>query len=436
MKILMSSIGTRGDVQPLLALALALRALGHESSLCVAPNFKDWVESYGLTCVPIGPDLKQFVNRPLPARRIRPTKAQRRQLAAQSVHDQFRVLSEAARGCDLLVGGGALQIAMRSIGESLDIPYIFAAYCPVSLPSPDHPPPKMFVHYPQWLPGVVNRALWRSDARNWNSLFGAALNEERAKLGLDPVRGVQRHAFTNRPWLAADQILAPAPAVRGMQIVQTGAWLPHDDTPLPDEVERFLTDGEPPVFIGFGSNRAPEQTGRMLVDAVRALHRRAIVSRGWTNLGSFEPGTDVLTIDDVNHRLLFPRVAAVVHHGGAGTTTTAACAGRPQLILPDHYDQFYWAHRVKTLGVGVEGPARHRLTVDALTAALRECLRAETSTRAQALGTRVRDDGAETAARRLVSGRELRDASSVAPRLDQRGSRGAPEGSTPQGRRS
>src|SRR5512141_2317253 len=99
MRVLLSSIGSRGDVQPLLALALELKALGHQARLCVAPNFKDWIESYGLECAPIGPDLKKLTGGTVPGKPVLPSKEQLQQMADQSVRDQFRVIGEAARGC-------------------------------------------------------------------------------------------------------------------------------------------------------------------------------------------------------------------------------------------------------------------------------------------------------------------------------------------------
>ena len=405
MKILMSTIGTRGDVQPLVALGVELQALGHSVILCVAPNFKEWVESFGFICYPIGPDLKQFMNRPAPAKltRPRPTKALRRQLAEGTIREQFRVLTEASNGCDLLVGGGALQLALRSIGEVRRIPYVYVAYCPASLPSPDHPPPKMLSHYPQWLPGVVNRRLWRSDARGWNRLFRDTLNEERTKLGLAPVADVQRYVFTNRPWVAADPVLAPPPQSSDMRMTCFGAWFATDDTPLPGLLEDFLAAGEPPVYLGFGSMRAPEQTGPMLVEAARRLGRRSILSQGWAGLGSSVLGDDCLVIGDVSHEKLFARVAAVVHHGGAGTTHATARAGRPHVIVPHNYDQFYWGHRVEKLGIGISTVRRERLRVEALASALERCLRPDVGARASALATRVTADGARRAAREICA---------------------------------
>jgi vancomycin aglycone glucosyltransferase len=403
MKVLISSIGSRGDVQPILALALELRALGHDAGLCVAPNFKDWVESFGVACVPIGPDLKKLAGANAPSKQVKPSRAQLRQLAVHTIRGQFQVLTDAARGCDLIVAAGALQLTTRSIAEVLKIPYVFAAYCPVTLPSPDHPPPKMDTHYSQSLPAMANRFLWMRDERRWNILFRSTLNEERVKVGLAPVNNVQRHVFTDRPWLAADPVLAPASSAPGMRIVQTGAWFLPDQASLPDHLENFLANGEPPIYFGFGSMRASEQTGRVLIEAARALGRRSIISQGWANLSSIDAGGDCISIGDVNHEKLFTRVAAIVHHGGAGTTTAAARAGKAQVVVPHLYDQHYWAHRVRKSGVGVSGPTRERLTADAVVCALRECLQPETIARSQMLASRIELQGARIAAERLVN---------------------------------
>ena len=409
MKVLLSTIGSRGDVQPLLALALELRALGHESSLCVPPNFKEWVDSFGLRCVPIGPDVRRFAaaattGKPGAVRGgvAKMSTKQAHQLAAPTVREQFRVLNEAARGCDLVIAATALQIAARSVAENLAIPYVFVAYCPTVLPAPDHPPlPKRGLRYPPWLPSVVNRVLWALDDRRVDAMFLATLNDERAKLGLAPVDSVQRHIFTERPWLAADSTLAPASGRSRLHIVQTGAWMLPDDSPLPDELERFLANGEPPVYLGFGSMRAPGQTDRLLIEAARAAGVRSVISRGWGDLGAVDSGADCISIGDVNHARLFSRVAAVVHHGGSGTTTAAASASTPQVIVPHNYDQFYFARRVQELGVGVSCPRRERLTVNALASALRECLRPEMKERARSLAGRIASDEAKRAAQRL-----------------------------------
>src|SRR5512143_3433381 len=124
MQVLLSSIGSRGDVQPIVALALELRALGHHARLCVAPNFREWIESYGLECTPIGPDLKKLTGGTVPGKPVLPPPEQLQRMADESVREQFRVISEAARDCDLLVAAGALQMALRSIADAQKIHYV------------------------------------------------------------------------------------------------------------------------------------------------------------------------------------------------------------------------------------------------------------------------------------------------------------------------
>ena len=339
MQVLLSSIGSRGDVQPLVALALELQALGHKARLCVAPNFKEWIESYGLECTPIGPDLKKMTGGTVPGKPVLPPKEQLQQLAVQTVRMQFQVITEAVRGCDLAVAAGALQIALRSVAETQKIPYVFAAYCPTVLPSSKYPPPshgdaaqKMGGHHPYSLPETENEQLWKENEQEFNERFGATLNEERAKAGLGPVESVQRYMFTDRPWLAADPAIAPVFPADGMQVVQTGAWMLSGEWPLPDDLEEFLASGPPAIYLGFGSMRASDQTGRVLVESARALGLRSILSQGWAGLIPDDMGDDCLSIGDVNHAKLFPRVAAIVHHGGAGTTARS-CSKCSMYIL-------------------------------------------------------------------------------------------------------
>jgi vancomycin aglycone glucosyltransferase len=402
MRVLLSSIGSRGDVQPIVALGVELQALGHRARLCVAPNFRDWVESYGLEMTPIGPDLKKLTGGTVQGRPSLPPPERLRKMADDSVRAQFQVIGEAARDCDLLLAAGALQMATRSIADLRGIPYVFAAYCPAVLPSPHYPPPKNAGSYPQGLTEEENLHLWQENAASFDQTFGAVINEERARLGLPPVPEVRSYMFTDRPWLAADPLLAPAMPVPGLDVVQTGAWMLSDPAPLPAGLEDFLASGAPPLYLGFGSMRASDQTARMLVEAARALGLRSILSQGWAGLTPGDSAEDCLSIGDVDHAKLFPRVAAVVHHGGAGTTHTALRAGRPQVIIPHNYDQFFWAHRIQELNVGVSGPTRDDLSVDALVQALRAALQPEVAARAQALAGRMELHGVRLAAERVV----------------------------------
>jgi vancomycin aglycone glucosyltransferase len=400
MRVLLSTIGSRGDVQPLVALALELRALGQEVRLCVPPDFREWIEGLGLAVTTIGPELRGLTAASPPAAASPPSPEALRQMAEATVGTQFETITAAAAGCDVIVAATALQIAARSVAEMMGIPYVFAAYCPAVLPSPHHAPPP--------LPGQAqapapadNRELWARDAERFNAMFGAALNARRAAVGLAPVDDVRSHIFTGRVWLAADAALAPWPTAGDRAVLQTGAWLLPDERPLSAELEAFLAAGKPPVYFGFGSMSAPRELGRVMMEAARALGRRAILSRGWADL-SVEGEADCLVIGEVNQQALFRRVAAVVHHGGAGTTTAAARAGAPQVVIPQMYDQLYWAERVRQLGLGA-AHASGTPTADSLTDALNGALRPDVAARARSFAPAVRGDGARTAARRLVT---------------------------------
>jgi vancomycin aglycone glucosyltransferase len=401
-RILISTIGSRGEVQPILGLGLELQALGHRAVLCVPPNFRGWVESLGMACVPIGPDLEKLTAPRTNIKRRKPSRSTIRQMVRTSVIEQFQVMASAAAGCDLIVVAGDLQHAGRSIAESLKLPYVHATYCPVTLKSPDHPPPILrSVNRPQSLPKWSNRLFWMASDWHWNALYRSVVNEQRAKLGLAPTRDVPGYIATDRPWLAVDPTIAPAPQTKNMDTVYTGAWFLEDKRSLPPSLEAFLAAGEPPVYFGFGSMRARSYTSRTLIEAARALGRRAIISRGWANLDVIDTGDDCIAIGDVSHELLFPRLACVVHHGGAGTTTTAARAGTPQVVVPHIYDQYYWANRVKQLGIGVSAGRAALITVGKLASALRSCLPPEMAASAQALAPRVELHGARIAAERL-----------------------------------
>ena len=396
MRVLLSTIGSRGDVQPVVALASRLREAGQGVRVCAPPDFGDWIGGLGIPFTPIGPELRGTAK---PGAVSRPSPERVRQMVEGTVAAQFEAVARAAEGCDVLVAGGALQVAARSIAERTGMRYAYAAYVPISLPSPHHAPPVLGLLGQEPAVGPVdNGALWEEDARHWNATWGPALNAHRAAAGQEPVTDVRSHVFTDRPWLAADPVLAPWPGGGG--VVQTGAWILPDGRPLSAELEAFLDAGDPPVYFGFGSMRAPDDLAKTMVEAARALGRRAVVSRGWAELSLVDGEPDCLSIGEVNQQALFRRVAAVVHHGGAGTTTAAAGAGTPQVVVPQIYDQHYFAGRVRDLGIGsAHAPAVP--TTDSLAAALADALLPDVAVRARAV--EVRTDGAAVAADLLTA---------------------------------
>ncbi|MFL5620510.1 MAG: glycosyltransferase [Gemmatimonadaceae bacterium] len=400
MRVLLSTIGSRGDVQPLVALATQLKALDQDVHLCVPPDFRAWIEGLGFSVTPIGPELR-WTGKTSPFA-TPPTPEQRRQMIEGTVAAQFETVAAAARGCDVIVAATALQVAAHSVAEKLGIPYVFAAFCPAVLPSRHHAPPVLVMRGDT--PAVAMddfSDLWAQDSRRWNDSWGALLDSHRAARGQAPVSDVRSYILGDQPWLAADPALAPWPDPADPAVFQTGAWILHDERPLSSEIDSFLDAGEPPIYFGFGSIRAPNDLAATMIASARALGRRAIVSRGWADLSLVDDAPDCLAIDEVNQQALFRRVVAVVHHGGAGTTTAATRAGAPQVVIPQHYDQHYFAQRVQQLGIGTAHAAATP-TAESLRNALEPTLGRDVTARARVVAGQTRGDGAEVAARRLV----------------------------------
>jgi vancomycin aglycone glucosyltransferase len=400
MRVLLSTYGGRGDVEPLVGLAVSLRALGAEARVCAPPDWAQRLADVGVHHVPIGRPVRQLVHGDGTPPSSPPDVPR---IAAQLIAEQFDKLPAAAEDCDAMVATGLFPVAasVQSVAEKLGVRYVFAAYCPIFLPSP-HRRPALLPGRP--LPPDVtdNRVLNDLAIQNYNALFGGALNTHRASIGLPAVDNVRDHVFTDHPWLAADPALAPwQPEPGDLDVVQTGAWILPDERPLPVDLEAFLDAGTPPVYVGFGSMPAPDDVARVAIGAIRALGRRAIVARGWADLVPIDDRADCFAVGEVNQQELFRRVAAVVHHGGAGTTTTAARAGAPQVVVPQMADQPYFAARVAALGIGAahDGPTP---TTESLSAALGTALTPETRARATAVAGTIRADGATVAATLLL----------------------------------
>ena len=400
MRALLAAVGTRGDVQPALALAIELRTLGHAVRLCISPNFVDWAKSLGLDAVSMGVEMRMPGRTSGTMPTLTPEELRRlRESMPDLITDQFEAIGTAADGCDVIVGANAHQYAAPSIAQHAGIGCVTAVYAPVALPSPDHAPPPV----PGQAIDLARTSLeeqWRNTANAWNDRALERINQNRRRLGMGPIDDVLDYVLTDHTWLAADAVLAPVPATPGREIFQTGTWVLADRRPLPADLEAFLESGEPPIFAGFGSMPATRESTRRLIGAARAVGRKIIVSRGWADLELVDDAADCIAVDDVSYDVLFPRVAAVVHHGGAGTTAAAARAGIPQVITPMFGDQFYWATRMVDLGVGAT-TLHTTMTEESLTGALREVFDSAVVVRALRLARQVSWDGAEIAARRL-----------------------------------
>jgi vancomycin aglycone glucosyltransferase len=373
MRVLLSTYGSRGDVEPMVALAVQLRALGVDVRVCAPPDeeFVELLAGVGVPMVPFGRPWRSWV---------RPTAAEdRTRRVAEFIVAQYDTVVTAAAKCDVLVATGMSHFVAQSVAEKVGIPHRYVLFAPSVLDD--------------------------LDAQNWDALFGPPINSHRASVDLPTVEDVREFMFTDRPWLAADPTLGPWQQTAGLDVVQTGAWILPDARELPADLMAFLDAREPPVYVGFGSMRGvAEDIAEVAIEAIRAQGRRVLVGRGWADLALVDGRDDCFVTGEVNQQALFERVAAVVHHGGAGTTTSAARAGVPQVVVPQAGgDQLYWASRVAELGIGAahEGPAP---TTGSLSAALTTALAPDTREQAASVAGWIRTDGARLAATLLLHG--------------------------------
>jgi vancomycin aglycone glucosyltransferase len=407
-RVLLSTYDSRGGIEPLAALGVRLRELGAEAVVCGPPDCAERLAEVGLPHVPAGAPVRALVHRATP-----PSPDDMPKLIGELIATWFDTVAAAAEGCDAMVGSGVVPAAVgaRSVAEKLGIPFAHVHYCPVYLPSPHHPPtPLPGPPLPSDVTGNWER--WELNARQYNDIFGPALNRHRVANGLPPVDNVRDWLHGDHPWLAADPVLAPWPQPAGtgpastgpaeLGVIQTGAWIRPDERPLPPDLEAFLDAGPPPVYVGFGSMRAPGDIARVAIEAIRGQGRRVLLARGWADLALVDDQDDCFVVGEVNQQALFGRVAAVVHHGGAGTTTTATRAGVPQVVVPQWGDQPYFASRVADLGIGAAHAAQAP-TAESLAAALGPALDPGTRARAKAVAATIRADGTTVAAELLFS---------------------------------
>ena len=362
-RILFAPYGTRGDVQPLIPLAMALLARDHEIRFVVPANSVAWVSGLGFPCQSNGVDVEaevQAIESDVSAMRRHV-----RHMGDEIIPRLFDSVSRAAADADLLVSSGVPLVA-PSVAEYRGIPNVYALFCPAALPNRESPPP---VFERQTLPRWVNALLWRVAPWLGDLVLRTPINKGRARLGLSPTRSPMAGLMGATMLVAADPELAPLAAGAPATVLQTGPWVFRDPSVLDPRVETFLRAGPRPIYVGFGSMVASKSLGlaQLVVQAARTVGCRLIVAGGWASLDAGLAGLEgVLAISEAPHDRLFPRVAAAVHHGGAGTTTAAARAGIPQVVVPHVLDQFYWARRVELLALGPQSVPVGRVTADAL----------------------------------------------------------------------
>jgi UDP:flavonoid glycosyltransferase YjiC (YdhE family) len=402
LRVVLATVGSRGDVQPMLALAQAFVARGHVPLIAAPPNFETWVRSLGFDFAPLGRDMQVLLaeNRDImTGNPVKMLQEMSRHLS-EGIPLQAQQLTPVCRGADAVLYGG-LAFVTRSVAEHLHLPVLGVLYTSCMLPSSQHPPINIPWH---GLPNWMNDLLWRANHLLGDSIFRGTLNTMRAGLGLPPIDHLRRYLFEDHPLvIAADEVLFPPDPLWQGRYPYANFVFFDDPTPLDPELDVWLSDGEPPVFVGFGSmsGEGTDRVEGMIVEAVSATGRRCIVGAGWAGLGAgaLPPGWRV--VRDAPHALLFPRTAAVVHHGGSGTTAQALRASVPQVLLPLILDQFHHAHRLHLAGIAPRPVPMEKITAAELAGAIQAALELPTGPR-QAAAARLRaSDGRGEIVRRI-----------------------------------
>lgn len=405
MRIAVIALGSRGDVEPYVALASGLRRAGHAVRVLSSLDFESMVTARGLEFANIAGSMEgvaRGMQDLIETGNLRKIMAEMGKVAGQMAHEAAASGLAACEGSDLIVAGlGAMTIAV-SLSEKTGIPFVPAYLYPFTatreFPSVLTPLPQ--TPLTSWANGLTHRVaqtvMWRTN----RAADDAARHDV---LGLPP--GPSFGPFSSleksgRPILngySPEVIPRPKDWVPSIRV--TGYWFQEPDPTWepPVELVTFLKAGPPPVFVGFGSmpNSKPEATADMVVEALARTGQRGVLHSGWGGLTKADLPDSVLMIGSTPYEWLFPRMSAIVHHGGAGTTSYGLWSGVPSIVTPFFGDQPFWAGRVFDLGVGPSPVPRKRLTVDTLAAAIGTATTdVAMRERAARLGERIRaEDG-------------------------------------------
>lgn len=402
LRVVLAAVGSRGDVQPMLALAKAFIERGHVPLIAAPPNFEAWVRSMGLEFAPLGVDMQIFLaeNRDIMTGKPLKMLKEMGRYFNEQIPLQARQLEAACDKADVIVYGG-LAFAAPTIADHLNLPVLGVLYTSCILPSSQHPPMSIPWH---GLPDWMNDLLWRANGLVGDALALKTLNTMRASFDLPPVAHIRQHVFDDHPIvIAADEALFPADSRWKGRYPYANFIFFDDPTPLDAELDRWLAEGEPPVFVGFGSmsGAGTNRVETLIIEAIAASGRRCIVGAGWGGLGANALPSDWRIVREVPHALLFPRTAVAVHHGGSGTTAQALRAGVPQVLLPLILDQFHHAHRLHIAGIAPKPVPMEKVTATQLAGAIRAALELPSAPR-QAAAERLRaSDGRGDIVRRI-----------------------------------
>jgi len=407
MKFALASYGSRGDVEPCVAIGRELRRRGHDVRVAAPPDLVGFVESVGLAAVPYGPEVQSILG----AHRefwtyffrnfwkVRRLIQMRREIANPVIQRWDEIgatLTSLADWADVLVTGLNFEQPAANVAERYGIPLATVHLFPVRANS----------HFLSFLPAALGISTMK--VYEWLGWRAAKKLEDtqRSELDLPKATAPLPRRIGEHGWLeiqAYDEICFPG---------LTAEWAKYDaqrpfvgalvmDLPndADEEVASWIAAGAPPIFFGFGSLavESPAETLEMISSVCAQLGERALVCSAGSDFTDVCPPEHVKVVDTMNYAAAFPACRALVHHGGTGTTAIGLRAGVPTLILSTDIDQTLWGARVKGLKVGT---ARRlsRTTRESLAADLRTIVAPEYVTRAREIATRMTTPAGSVAA--------------------------------------
>ena len=412
MRILLIGIGTRGDVQPLLALGTGLKAAGYDVVLAAGTNFQEMIESAGLGYEPIRIDIQELMNSKVGKEWIEQSSKnpirgiQHMRIMLESTPlDMGDELLRISEGADVMVSGilsfGITETIARTFGKT----HMTHMLTPLNPSRYAHTNPSPVIPFRR---NFLNKLTSQFAQYLMYWIMRDTVKRLRQKLGQPSMsfRDYTRAQNHDVPVLygLSGQVV-PRPDDWDDNIHVTGYWFydVQNDWQPPSDLADFLAGGPAPVYIGFGSMADPDpaNTVKIMVEALSRTGQRGIIHSGWAGLQADDLPAEVFLLGSAPHDWLFPRMAAVIHHGGAGTTAVALRAGVPNSIVTHIGDQPYWGRRVAELGVGTGPVARHKLNSDNLTDMIQQLTsRPEIRSKAASLSEKIRaEDGVSAAVR-------------------------------------
>ena len=402
-RIAMIALGSRGDVQPYIALGKGLQTAGHDVRILTHEDYEPLVAAHGLAFRLMKGNVQAIVESPemrelLAKGNFLAINAYTAKAAQSAALDWAKDGLAGCEGMDLLVAGiGGLNIGL-ALGEKLDIPLVEAHVVPFS-PTAAFPG-ALFPPGVAKLGGLANRLSHHLTRQAmWQGYRAADKLARQQVLDLPPAPfwGPYRAARARRsPVLYGfSPAVLPKPPDWAENVHVTGCWFleSEPDWTPPPALSRFLQAGLAPVCLGFGSmsNRDPEETADLILRALSLAGQRAVILSGWGGFRQTDLPDTVMVMKSAPHDWLFARAAAVVHHGGAGTTAASLRSGVPTAVVPFFGDQPFWGRRVADLGVGPEPMPRRHLTAEQLARAIKEMVYNQTMRQqAASLGAAIR----------------------------------------------